>query len=75
MIDNDGAVASNFQRLVSQALEDVFDPTDGSVTLDEFKESVIGDIRIASLGFSLTLSSIALVTTGRWDIPIHQRRE
>ena len=26
MIDNDGAVAKNFQRLVSQAIEDVFEP-------------------------------------------------
>ncbi len=50
MIDNDGAVARNFQRLVSQAIEDVFDPTDGSVTLEEFRESVIGDIRVAFSG-------------------------
>ena len=47
MIDNDEAVAKNFRRLTSQALEDVFDPKDGSVTLDEFKELVIGDIRTA----------------------------
>ena len=47
MIDNDGAVAKNFQRLASQAVEDVFDPEDGSVTLAEFKELVIGDIRTA----------------------------
>ena len=47
MIDNDGAVAKNFQRLASQAIEDVFDPEDGSVTLDEFKESVIGEIKAA----------------------------
>ena len=50
MIDNDGAVAKNFRRLVSQAIEDVFDPEDGSVTLDVFKESVIGDIRAAITG-------------------------
>ena len=47
MIDNDGAVAKNFQRLASQAIEDVFDPEDGSVTLDEFKELVIGEIKTA----------------------------
>ena len=47
MIDNDGAVAKNFQRLTGQALEDVFDPEDGSVTLDDFKELVIGDIKKA----------------------------
>ena len=47
MIDNDGAVAKNFQRLASQAIEDVFDPEDDSVTLGEFKELVIGNIRTA----------------------------
>ncbi len=47
MIDNDAAVARNFQRLASQALEDVFEPKDGSLTLNEFKESVIGDIGAA----------------------------
>ena len=47
MIDNDAAVAWNFQRLASQALEDVFDPKDGSITLDQFRELVIGDIRAA----------------------------
>ena len=61
MIDNDGAVAMNFQRLVSQAIEDVFDPTDGSLTLDEFKESVIGDIRIA---FSRLFPDIELNSLG-----------
>ncbi len=61
MIDNDGAVAGNFQRLVSQAIEDVFDPREGSVTLDEFKESVIGDIRVA---FSRLFPDIELNSLG-----------
>ena len=61
MIDNDGAVARNFQRLVSQAIEDVFDPTDGSLTLDEFKESIIGDIRVA---FSRLFPDIELNSLG-----------
>lgn len=47
MIDNDATVARNFQRLVSQAIEDVFDPKDGKVTLEKFKEQVLGDIRTA----------------------------
>jgi len=47
MIDNDAAVARNFQRLVSQAIEDVFDPQDGSMTLAQFKDQIIGDIRTA----------------------------
>ena len=61
MIDNDGAVAKNFQRLVSQAIEDVFDPEDGSVTLDVFKESVIGDIKVA---FSRLFPDIELNSLG-----------
>ena len=61
MIDNDGAVAKNFQRLVSQAIEDVFDPEDGSVTLDAFKEAVIGDIRVA---FSRLFPDIELNSLG-----------
>ena len=45
MIDNDAAVANNYQRLVSQAVEGIFDPLDGSMTLDQFEEQIIGDIR------------------------------
>ena len=47
MIDNDASVAKNFQRMTCQAFEDIFDPEDGSMTLDQFKEQVIGDIRAA----------------------------
>ena len=61
MIDNDGAVVKNFQRLVSQAIEDVFDPKDGSITLEEFKESVIGDISVA---FSRLFPDIVLNSLG-----------
>ncbi len=61
MIDNDGAVSKNFQRLVSQAIEGVFEPSDGSVTLDEFRESVIGDIRTA---FSKLFPDIELNSLG-----------
>ena len=61
MIDNDEAVAKNFQRLASQALEDVFDPEDGAVTLDEFKELVIGDLRTA---FSRLFPDVELNSLG-----------
>ena len=61
MIDNDGAVAKNFQRLASQALEDVFDSEDGSVTLDQFKERVIGDIKTA---FSMLFPEVELNSLG-----------
>ena len=45
MIDNDAAVANNYQRLVGQAVEGIFDPPDGSMTLNQFEEQIIGDIR------------------------------
>ena len=61
MIDNDGAVAKNFQRLASQALADVFDPEDGAVTLDEFKDLVIGEIRTA---FSKLFPDVELNSLG-----------
>lgn len=44
MIDNDAAVSGNFQRLISQSIEDAYDPEDSSVTLGEFKEQIIGEI-------------------------------
>ena len=61
MIDNDAAVAKNFQRLASQALEDLFDPEDASMTLEQFKEQVIGDIRAA---FSKLFPDVELNSLG-----------
>ena len=61
MIDNDAAVAKNFQRLTSQAIEDVFDPKDGSMTLDQFKKQVIGDIKNA---FSMLFPEVELNSLG-----------
>ena len=45
MIDNDAAVSRNYQRLVSNAVEDVFERGDGSTTLDAFREQVTDEIR------------------------------
>ena len=45
MIDNDAAVSSNYQRLVGNAVEDVFERGDGSITLDAFREQVTEKIR------------------------------
>ena len=45
MIDNDAAVGGNYQRLVANAIEEVFDPKDGSTTLDAFREQVTEEIR------------------------------
>ena len=61
MIDNDAAVSRNFRRLASQALEDVFDPKDGAITLDQFRELVIGDIRAA---FSKLFPDVELDSLG-----------
>lgn len=44
MIDNDQAVGRNYQRLVSQALEDAFEIEHGSTTIDQFRVNVLGDI-------------------------------
>ena len=45
MIDNDAAVSRNYQRLVGNAVEDVFERGDGSTTLDAFREQVTNEIR------------------------------
>ena len=45
MIDNDAAVGGNYQRLVANAIEDVFDLKDGSTTLGAFREQVTEEIR------------------------------
>jgi predicted ATPase len=47
MIDQDSTVSENFQMLASNALEDAFDRYDGSMSLDEFREGSIGDIKRA----------------------------
>ena len=45
MIDNDAAVGRNYERLVGNAVEDVFERRDGSTTLDRFREEVTDEIR------------------------------
>jgi hypothetical protein len=45
MIENDAAVLRNYQRLASQALEDVFASEDPATTVGAFRQKVIGDIR------------------------------
>ncbi len=45
MIDNDAAVRRNYERLVGNAVEDVFERSDGSTTLDKFREEVTDEIR------------------------------
>lgn len=45
MIDNDAAVGINYQRLTSDAIQDAFERSDASITLDDFREGVIGEIK------------------------------
>ena len=61
MIDNDAAVARNFRRLASQVFKDVFEPKDGSVTLDQFTGQLIGEIKTA---FSKLFPNVELNSLG-----------
>ena len=61
MIDNDAAVARNFRRLASQVFDDIFDPEDGSVTLAQFTEQLIGDIKTS---FSKLFPNVELNSLG-----------
>ena len=47
MIEQDGAVAQNYQHLAANAFEDAFDKHDETMTLKQFRESAIGEIRSA----------------------------
>ena len=49
MIDNDAAVARNYQRLASQGLEDLYEQGEGSTTFDSYRRESLGDIREALL--------------------------
>ena len=45
MIDNDAAVGRNYQRLVSQGLEDLYGTREEQTTFGAYREDSIGDIR------------------------------
>jgi predicted ATPase len=47
MIDSDANTSRNYQRLASQALEDVFDKKNAATTLGDFSEAVTGTVRDA----------------------------
>lgn len=49
MIDNDAAVSQNYQRMASQGLEDVYELEDPGVTIGEFREKTIGEVKRAML--------------------------
>jgi len=45
LIDNDQAVSLNYRRLVSQGFEDVYERAQPDLTIGEFREHSIGEIR------------------------------
>ena len=45
MIENDATINKNYQRLVSDGLEDAFEESDDKVTLGDFRKQLIGDIK------------------------------
>ena len=45
LIDNDQAVSLNYRRLVSQGFEDVYERAQPELTIGEFRERSIGEIR------------------------------
>jgi energy-coupling factor transporter ATP-binding protein EcfA2 len=47
LIDNDQAVSLNYRRLVSQGFEDIYERAQPDLTIGEFRERSIGEIRDA----------------------------
>ncbi|MXY08768.1 MAG: ATP-binding protein [Rhodothermaceae bacterium] len=47
LIDNDAAVSKNYQRLIVETVRGALGKEDGSMTLDVFREKILGDIRTA----------------------------
>lgn len=60
LIENDQAVSLNYRRLVSQGFEDVYERAEPGLTMAEFRERSIGEIRDAMerLFPGLTLNSL-----------------
>lgn len=48
LIENDAAVARNYQRLAGQGLEEVHDSADPNMTIGMYREKSIGDIKAAT---------------------------
>ena len=47
MIDNDAAVSRNYQRMVAQSIDGLYDRQHDSMTVPELREQIIGEIRNA----------------------------
>jgi predicted ATPase len=61
MIDPDGTVSSNYQRLASSAFEKAFATYDGKMSLEQFRQETIGEI---SNAVSRLFPDLALNTLG-----------
>lgn len=57
---NDLTVSENYQRLISQTLAGVFDSTNNSKTVEQYREELVGEIKasLKNVFDDLTLSSI-----------------
>lgn len=67
MIENDAAVGQNYQMMASQGLEDVYENENPDLTIGEFRQKTIGDVRDAMLRVfpNLELNSLGNpLTTG-----------
>lgn len=67
MIDNDAAVSKNYQRMASQGLEDIYENETPDLTIGEFRQKTIGEVRDAMLRIFPTLELNSLgnpLTTG-----------
>ena len=60
MIENDAAVSQNYKRLVSQGIEDLYNPEKASTTFGEYQEESFGEIQqaLSKLFSNLKLDSL-----------------
>jgi predicted ATPase len=60
MLEGDATVSQNYQRLVSDAVEDIFAREEGTTTIAAFREGAIGDLQKSMLRLfpNLTLNTL-----------------
>ena len=67
MIDNDQVTGTNYQRLISNAIERIFDDNNKRQNLEEFRESIISEIRksVSDLFPKLILNNLGNPLSGK----------
>ena len=67
MIDNDQVTGTNYQRLISNAIERIFDDNNKRQSLEEFRESIISEIRksVSDLFPKLILNNLGNPLSGK----------